>query len=143
MAKIKKIAESFGIIPLKREGNQWKVFIIKHKAGHWGMPKGHKNKNETPQETAERELKEETGLCIENYLPLGPLTMQYHCVSHGKSVNKIVTFFAANVRGEVNLCPIEIEEGEWIEIEKIKEKIAFLQIAQLMEQLQGLLHTNV
>ena len=39
-----------------------KVLIIKHNQGHYGFPKGHVEKNETEQETAIRETKEETNI---------------------------------------------------------------------------------
>lgn len=131
--------KSVGIVPIKKENNQWKVFIIKHKAGHWGLPKGHSQSTENPHETAERELREETGLSVENYLPLEPLSFSYACISHGKNVYKTVTFFVATVHGEVVLCPMEIEESEWIDINNVGEKIKFMQMVQLLEQLGRLL----
>jgi hypothetical protein len=30
----------FGIIPLKRQGTGWEVFLVEHNKGHWGFPKG-------------------------------------------------------------------------------------------------------
>lgn len=42
-----------------------KVLIIKHKVGHVGFPKGHVEEGETEEETAIREVKEETGIDIE------------------------------------------------------------------------------
>ena len=41
------------------------VLLVKHNQGHWGMPKGHIEDNETEQETAIREVKEETNIDIE------------------------------------------------------------------------------
>lgn len=131
-SSLKKV-KSFGVVPLKKENTRWKIFIIQHKAGHWGFPKGHSQSGETPKETAERELKEETGLVVESYLPLDPLVFDYDCISHGKEVNKTVTFFPAKVQGEITLCPIEIEAGEWIDIEKVGEKIKFMQIIKWIE----------
>ena len=42
--------------------NQDKVLIIKHNRGHYGLPKGHVEDNETEYETAIREVKEETNI---------------------------------------------------------------------------------
>lgn len=39
-----------------------KVLLIKHKLGHIGFPKGHVEKDETEEETALREVKEETNI---------------------------------------------------------------------------------
>ena len=41
--------------------------LIQQKAGHYGFPKGHVEKNETEVETAIREIKEETGLEVKIY----------------------------------------------------------------------------
>ena len=41
-----------------------KVLLIKQTNGVWGFPKGHVEENETELQTAEREVKEETGLDI-------------------------------------------------------------------------------
>ncbi|MCA1756622.1 MAG: NUDIX domain-containing protein [Bacteroidales bacterium] len=37
------------------------VFVYHNRRGNWGMPAGHVEAGETPDETAERELVEETG----------------------------------------------------------------------------------
>ena len=42
--------------------NNNKVLIIKHNKGHYGLPKGHVEDNETEFETAIREVKEETNI---------------------------------------------------------------------------------
>lgn len=42
-----------------------KVLLVKHNAGHWDFPKGHVEDNETEEETAIREVKEETNIDIE------------------------------------------------------------------------------
>lgn len=117
---------SFGIIPLKKKDKKdvWEVFIIQHKAGHWGFPKGHKAyPEEQPKETAQRELKEETGLDIYHYLLEESISESYTCISHGKHVQKKVTYFLAYVQGEITLCPQEVTQGLWIAIDKIFEKI--------------------
>lgn len=39
-----------------------KVLVVKHNKGHYGLPKGHVENNETEEETAIRETKEETNV---------------------------------------------------------------------------------
>lgn len=116
--------ESFGIIPIRKQGGKWQVFLVKHKAGHFGFPKGHRDEKESEKETAEREMKEETGLSVKRYLPLPPLSESYDCTSHGKFVSKKVTYFIAEVEGEVAFKS-EIEEGEWVDFDKALDKLTF------------------
>jgi phosphoenolpyruvate phosphomutase len=129
--------ESFGIIPLKKNKNDWHVFIIKHKTGHLGFPKGHRiDIHEKPKAVAERELKEETGLLVKMYYPIEPLHVNYECVSYGKHVNKLVTFFVADVYGDVRLCPQEVEEGMWVDLQEARRMFLFENMKQLIEVLQ-------
>ncbi|MEN9206436.1 MAG: NUDIX domain-containing protein [Thermostichales cyanobacterium SZTDM-1c_bins_54] len=43
--------------------------LIRHRKGHWGFPKGHKEGQESDQAAALRELQEETGLSGLQLLP--------------------------------------------------------------------------
>ena len=50
-----------GIVYRKFHGNT-EILLIKHiKSGYWSFPKGHVENGETEEETAKREIKEETG----------------------------------------------------------------------------------
>jgi ADP-ribose pyrophosphatase YjhB (NUDIX family) len=42
-----------------------KVLLIKQTSGIWGFPKGHVEHDETEEETAKREVKEETNIDVE------------------------------------------------------------------------------
>lgn len=53
-----------------------KLFILKRKNGNWVLPKGHIEENESPEETAIREVKEETGLNVKIIDYIGKT--QYH-----------------------------------------------------------------
>lgn len=97
------------------------------------------NKEETPRETAERELREETGLTVTNYLPIEPFSTRYLCVSHGKYVDKTVTYFVAEVEGAVTLCPKEIAEGAWVTLEEAAQKMQFPEMKEIVIKLNAVL----
>lgn len=141
---IPELDASFGIIPLKKEVNSWRVFIIRQTNGNrWGFPKGHSNdEKEPPQETAERELREETGLAVTKYLPIEPFSTRYLCVSHGKYVDKTVTYFVAEAAGTVALCPKEIAEGAWVTLEEAVQKMQFPEMKEMVETLALRLSEN-
>lgn len=53
---------SYGIILVHRKADGKYLFCVVRRAlGHWSFPKGHKDANETDEETARREVFEETG----------------------------------------------------------------------------------
>jgi len=65
MQKIMKYEKSCGAIILREVDKQYKVLLINHvNGGHWSFPKGHVENNETEEQTALREIKEETGLRV-------------------------------------------------------------------------------
>ena len=57
-----KNEKSCGNIVFKKENGVLKVLLIHHNLGHYGMPKGHVELGETEEETALREVFEETGI---------------------------------------------------------------------------------
>ncbi|MBJ7449475.1 MAG: NUDIX domain-containing protein [Parachlamydiales bacterium] len=116
---------SFGIVPLKKENNQWHVFIIKHSKSYWGLPKGHAENEETPQQAAARELKEETGLSVDHFMDCPPLVESYTFYYAGEQIHKTVTYFMALVSGYISLQEDEVEEGRWVLLEQASSCISY------------------
>jgi bis(5'-nucleosidyl)-tetraphosphatase len=52
---------SYGVTPVINKLER-RYLLIQHNAGHWSFPKGGKEGNESDQETALRELREEVGI---------------------------------------------------------------------------------
>lgn len=52
--------QSYGVIPFHTQRRAF--LVIYQRDGFWAFPKGHSNTEETPRETARRELYEETGV---------------------------------------------------------------------------------
>ncbi len=107
---------SFGIIPLRLENRVWHVFIVQHRSGgHWGFPKGHQEAGESPKQSAERELVEETGLRVVRYLPHPYLVETYsYDNAHHERIDKQVQLFLAEVTSAVTLQREELIDGKWV-----------------------------
>ena len=56
--------KSCGAIVYTKDNGSIQYVIIRSKEGFYGFPKGHMEENETEEETALREVAEETGLTI-------------------------------------------------------------------------------
>lgn len=94
-----------------RERDGLEVLLIKHKnGGHWAFPKGHVEKKETEEETALREIKEETGLKVK----LDTGFRQAVAYSPKPGVWKDVIYFAALCDSEkMRAQPEEVLELRW------------------------------
>ncbi len=127
--------ESFGVIPLSKKSGEWKVFLIQHKKGrYWGFPKGHAESGETAQQTAFRELKEETNLDVVRCLQEEPFVEQYQFSKKGLRVEKRVTYFVAEVGGLVRLQEEEIQGGIWVPFPEALTKVTHTEGRAILQQ---------
>jgi bis(5'-nucleosidyl)-tetraphosphatase len=132
--------QSYGVIPLSYREDHWEVFLIQHRHGyHWGFPKGHSESNETPEEAARRELKEETNLEVVRFLQMDPLSEQYQFVLDKHRVFKRVLYFVAEVKGEIALQKKEIANGIWLPITKAFEQLTHQEGRSILSQVEKIL----
>lgn len=115
---------SFGIIPFRLIKGKWQVLLIQHLNGqHWGFPKGRAEKTESAQDTAIRELEEETGLKVQRFLSLEPLTEHYYLSDQEK--NKTVSYFPALVTGVLKCQVDEVLQAKWCDLDEAIKQLSF------------------
>ena len=117
--------QSFGILALQKNHDEWQVFVIQQHQGHYCFPKGHPEPGEKPFDTAKRELKEETGLEIKQKLKITPLSEHYHFRYETEKIQKTVTYFPCTVEGTPKLQESEILNGLWLSFEKVEETLTY------------------
>ncbi len=125
---------SYGIIPLRREEQTWFVLLVQHYAGHWAFPKGHAHVGESPQQAAERELFEETGLKVQAYLSDQVLSEHYYFTFNKQRINKVVDYFVALVEGPVVLQEDEIKASRWSTLSEAMQIMTFKEGRALIHQ---------
>ena len=106
--------KSCGGIVYRKFHRNTEILLIKHiKSGYWSFPKGHVENGETEEETAKREIKEETGIDV--YIDLGfRETVTY---SPRKDAKKEVVYFVARARNYDYTPQLEeISEIRWVGI---------------------------
>lgn len=114
---------SFGAV-VYRKTDRIEYLLIKHVAGgHWGFPKGHPDDQETPHETAVREILEETNAKVA--ITAGFQESIEYVLPRGEG--KRVTFFLAEYQGEgeVAVDPDEIAELRWLPFERALPLITY------------------
>jgi 8-oxo-dGTP pyrophosphatase MutT (NUDIX family) len=96
------------IVPVKRGADGQRVL---------GLPKGHPDGNETPEQAAAREVAEEAGVTGELVRELGDV--EYRYTRRGRTIAKRVRFFLFEYgSGDVADHDHEIEEARWMPLEE-------------------------
>ncbi len=134
------LESSFGIIPFQIINDSLHVLLIKLCSGnHWSFPKGHQEPNESPLETAQRELKEETALVIASFIDLPPFVENYFIEKKEGKVQKTVTYFPAFVEGVLSIQTEEVLDYQWTPLEKAEALASYPETQKICRQLLQLL----
>jgi 8-oxo-dGTP pyrophosphatase MutT (NUDIX family) len=109
-----KVATAAGGVVLRQGEHGREVALLgRVNDGSWVLPKGTPGAGETLEETALREVREETGLDVRILRPLGEMT--YSFAATGERVHKIVHFFLmAQTGGDPSLHDAEYDEVRWV-----------------------------
>ena len=107
--------------------------LIRHKKGHWGFPKGHKEKGESDFVAAQREFEEETGVkCYDALANVSFVERYQFRKKKGKLVTKTVQYFLATVPltqfgelPEVLIQVKEIRDFRWCSGEEASDLLSF------------------
>lgn len=96
--------------------NEQGEYLIMFRRGKWDLPKGKMDEGETPDQTAIREVMEETGL--NNVMLLSHILNTYHIYTqYGKQILKETFWYKMKVSGVQSLTPQteeDIEQVKWI-----------------------------
>lgn len=106
--------KSCGAIVFRKYHGNTELLLIKHSAGgNWSFPKGHMESGETEQQTALREVKEETHIDVE----LDPSFREVVTFSPKRDVKKDVIYFLGRAKN-FDYIPRqgEIAQIKWVEI---------------------------
>ena len=100
-----------GAIVLKMMNGRVCTLLVRQNAGHWGFHKGHTEQGETEEQTALREVLEETGLTIKIAAAFRDET---HYSPKAGVYKDVVYFLAEPLSGTENPQKEEINQIEWV-----------------------------
>lgn len=108
----------------------------------WSLPKGHVEAEETVEQTAEREVAEETGILGSVVGKLG--TIDFWFVAEGRRVHKTVHHFllvAVDQVGGLELsdADVEVSEVAWVPLAELGERLAYADERRLLAKVPTLL----
>jgi 8-oxo-dGTP pyrophosphatase MutT (NUDIX family) len=110
----------------------------------WSLPKGHIEVGETAEQTAIREVAEETGIRGDVLAALG--SIDYWFVTEGRRVHKTVHHYLLRfLGGELSDHDLEVSEVAWVPFEELASRLAYAderRLAEVAGELIDTLHTH-
>lgn len=119
------------IVYRKFHGNTELLLIKNQNGGHWSFPKGHVEGDETEEETAIREIMEETGISV--ILD----TSFRHVITYApkkETTKDVVYFLARAVTYDYTPQEEEIAQIKWVEINHATTLLSYDNDRQLVSQ---------
>lgn len=121
-----KTEKCAGAAVFSRLGEETRFAMVRESDGHWSFPKGHVEAGETEEETALREIREETGLEVR--LVGGFREEESHPLAReGRpdTVKTVVYFLAEAQMDKLTACdPSEISRTAWLTLEEAAENLS-------------------
>ena len=115
---ISSFEKSCGVLPYRMvKGRREFLLVFETHSQCWSIPKGHIEAGETEEQTALRELFEETGLTANLDLSRSA-SIEYRISSFAR---KMVTFYLGEVEGSPKTRIGEIERFKWVTAEKLRD----------------------
>jgi 8-oxo-dGTP pyrophosphatase MutT (NUDIX family) len=112
------------IVPVKRAADGRRVL---------GLPKGHLDGDETPEQAATREVREETGVDAELLEPLGEVNYRYE--RKHRTIPKRVAFYLFRyVSGSLDDHDHEIEEARWMPLDQAVRELTYTGEREMVER---------
>ncbi|WP_082950789.1 NUDIX hydrolase [Mycobacterium sp. 1164985.4] len=98
----------------------------------WSLPKGHIEMGETAEQTAVREVAEETGVQGSVLAALG--SIDYWFVTEGRRVHKTVHHYLMRfLGGELSDEDVEVTEVAWVPLKELPSRLAYADERRLAE----------
>ena len=117
--------KSVGAVLFKKTGEKPEFLLLHYPAGHWGIPKGHVEGNETEEETVRREILEETSLSNIELIPNFRHEITYFFRRGKETIFKEVTVFLARVGEEKVSISNEHTGFEWLSFDYAMQRLTF------------------
>jgi 8-oxo-dGTP diphosphatase len=109
--------------------------LLVHRPGYddWSFPKGKSEAGETVEQTALREVKEETGLRCRIIRELAVTRYRYRTRTTGRLRPKSVHYFLMESLTRRIKVPVEeVDSAEWFEIEEAARTLTYTQDKKLL-----------
>lgn len=126
--------KSCGAVVYFLEGGKRLYLVLHYEERHWDFPKGHVEEGESEEQTARREIEEETGLAQLEFQPGFREKMSYSFKRDGKDVPKDVIFFLAKSKSKQVRLSHEHIGFVWLPYESAKKKLTYKSAKEILQK---------
>ena len=117
------------------------VLVGRSAQGTWGLPKGTPSEGESLEQTALREVAEETGIEPKLVSPLGAI--QYYFVARNTRFHKMVHFYLMEaVGGDTSQHDHEYDLVEWFDLDEAIERLSYPNEVEMVRSARARLLDN-
>ncbi len=130
--------KSCGVV-VYSEGDKREYLLLHYPGGHWDLAKGHVEKDETEEQTALRELEEETGITkvdlVDGYREV--ISYQYH---RGKELStKEVVYFLGKTTQDAVTISHEHQDFIWLPYQEAVDRLTFENAKALVRKAESII----
>ncbi|PIQ92664.1 MAG: hypothetical protein COV69_01840 [Parcubacteria group bacterium CG11_big_fil_rev_8_21_14_0_20_39_14] len=142
------IEESAGAVVFYRRGKKIEYLLLHHELGHWDFPKGWIEKGEKLEDTARREIEEETGIKDIKFIPgfkehikfffrWPPKNLANSIKKRGQKsqiIFKSITFFLAETKTKKVKISFEHTGYKWLPHEEAISQLTFKNAREILKK---------
>jgi 8-oxo-dGTP pyrophosphatase MutT (NUDIX family) len=137
-------AVSAGGVVLAELRTDGPVALVAHRSVRgnlqWTLPKGAQEPGESVEETALREVREETGLEVELVGPLDTIDYWFVWAPERTRYHKFVHYFLMRATGgDFSAHDQEMEDAAWFEPDQARRQMSFANERRLLDLIPGVL----
>jgi bis(5'-nucleosidyl)-tetraphosphatase len=120
-----------------------KYLVLHYPAGHWDFPKGAVEKGETEEQAAAREILEETGLRVKDFVPHFRKEIEYHYRRQDGLAHKRVIFFLTRSDSDNVRISYEHSGYEWLTYAESLRRLTFENAKNVLHEADSWLSKQV
>ena len=124
---------SAGVI-LFNKTEEIQFLVLKYPSGHWDFVKGNIEEGEEEEETAKRELFEETGINNMNIKKGFNQKVEYNYYKKNSKVHKIVSYYLAETNQKEVKLSFEHLDYKWSDYEDLMKSITFENSREILKK---------
>ena len=132
---VNELVSAGGVVYRVNSGIVEMVICRRRSPSVWGLPKGTPEPGETREQTAVREVREETGLDVKAEVFIDSIHYWFVGFADGVRCHKTVLFYLMSpTGGDLSLHDHEFDEVRWFQADEGLKRLSYLNEVRILEK---------